>query len=143
MATCADALVEAFRLARSEAMTRKVAVTVCKSVNTQGTPPACAESTAEWPDGWVVFVDGGTIGTIEAADKVISTSSSGGAIDTVSERPIRVASVTFNPLGPITGPTGTLEVHIASSLSRGSFGRVVCLSILGRAHVSKSGACQP
>lgn len=142
VATSADELVGAFHLARSEALTRHMSVTVCKSANTQATPPACAGSAAEWPDGWVVFVDGGTIGRIEAADKVISTGRSDGAIDTVSERPVRVAAITFNPVGPVTGPTGILEVHIASSLSRGSFERVICLSILGRAHVSKTGACQ-
>jgi len=142
VATAADALAEAFHLARTEAIARKAQVTICKSASTRGAPPECAGSSAEWSEGWVVFVDHGTIGRIEAADEVISTGSSVAAIATFSERPAQVGSVTFSPLGPVTGPTGTLEVHIASPLSRGTFERVVCLSILGRAHVSKSGACQ-
>ena len=142
VATGADALLEALHLARMEALARNAQVTICKSANAQDANPTCAGSSAEWPEGWVVFVDHGTVGVIEASDRVISTGRAAGAIDAVSERPTRVASVTFNPVGPITGPTSTLEVHIASTLSRGSFERVVCLSILGRAHVSKSGACQ-
>lgn len=142
VATGADALLEALHLARMEALARHAQVTICKSANSQDALPTCSGSSAEWPEGWVVFEDNGTLGTIDAADKVISTGRAAGAIDAISERPVRFASVTFNPVGPITGPTTPLELHIASSLSRGSFERVVCLSILGRAHVSKSGACQ-
>lgn len=142
VANGADALLEAFHLARMEALARNAQVTICKSANTGDAHPECAESSAEWPAGWVVFEDKGTVGMIDAADKVIAKGRAPVPIEAVSEQPARAAAVTFNPVGPITGPTGTLEVHIASSLSRGSFERVVCLSILGRAHVSKSGACQ-
>jgi len=141
VAAGADALLEAFHLARSEALVRKVSVTICKTANTQAPLPACAGSAAEWPQGWVVFVDQGTIGVVDAFDKVIARGRPLGAID-VEERPTRLASVTFNPVGPIAGPASTLEVHITSPLSRGSFERVICLSLLGRAHVSKSGGCQ-
>jgi type IV fimbrial biogenesis protein FimT len=142
VAAGADALLEAFHLARTEALARNVSVTICKSVRTRDAGPACAGSDAEWPNGWIVFVDQGAIGTIETADKVIATGQSVGPIDAVSEKPAPTAFITFNPVGPISGPTRSLEVHISSSLSRGSFERVICLSLLGRAHVSKSGACQ-
>jgi type IV fimbrial biogenesis protein FimT len=141
--TGADALLEAFHLARMEALARNAQVTVCKQASPRDAFPGCAQSSAQWSEGWVVFVDGGTIGKIDAADEVISTGRAAGTIDAISERPMPVASITFNPVGPITGPASHLEVRIASSLSRGSFERVVCLSLLGRAHVSKSGACQP
>ena len=142
VASAADALLEAFHLARTEALARNAQVTICKSANTRDEHPECAESSAEWPEGWVVFEDNGTIGKIDAADKVISRGRVAATVDAVSVKPARAASVTFHPVGPVTGPGSTLEVHIESSLSRGSFERVVCLSILGRAHVSKSGACQ-
>lgn len=142
VANAADALLEAFHLARMEAFARNAQVTICKSANTRDEHPQCAESAAEWPEGWVVFEDNGTIGMIDAADKVISKGRAAVNVDAVSERPARAVSITFNPVGPITGPSSTLEVHLAASLSRGSFERAVCLSILGRAHVSKSGACQ-
>ena len=141
VANGADALLEAFHLARMEALARNAQVTICKSSNTKDLLPACAGSSAEWPEGWIVFEDKGTVGMIDAADKVIARGRLAVAVDKVSERPARAATVTFHPVGPITGPTGTLEVHISSSSSGGSFERVVCLSILGRAHVSKSGAC--
>lgn len=141
VAAGADALLEALNTARMEALNRKAPVTICKSSNADDDRPACAENSANWPEGWVVFVDHGTLGTIEAADKVIARGRSEGKIDAVTEKPMRLASITFNPVGPVTGPTSTLEVHLAAFLSRGTFERVICLSVLGRAHVAKSGSC--
>jgi type IV fimbrial biogenesis protein FimT len=138
----ADALLKALHTARTEALTRNAQVTICKSSSSQDRLPACAESTAEWSEGWVVFLDGGAIGTIEASDKVISTGRLGGKIESVTERPTRLASITFNPVGPITGPTGNLEVHLASPVKHGTFERVICLSVLGRAHIAKTGSCK-
>ena len=138
----ADALLEALHTARMEALARNAQVTICKSSNALDEFPKCADSAARWPEGWVVFVDGGTIGSIEPADKVISKGRSAAKVDAVTERPTPLASITFNPVGPITGPTSTVEVHLAASLAGGTFERVICLSILGRAHLAKSGPCQ-
>jgi len=136
----ADALLEALHAARMEAWTRNTQVTICKSSGGDGRP-TCAESSAEWPGGWIVFEDRGAIGTIEASDRIIFVGQAHEGIESVIERPSRFASITFNPVGPITGPGGPLEVHLASSSVGGKFERVICLSILGRAHVAKSGSC--
>lgn len=135
----ADALLEALHAARMEALARNTQVTICKSARGDGLL-MCAESSAEWPGGWIVFEDRGAIGTLEASDRIIFTGHAHEGIESVIERPTRFASITFNPVGPITGPGGPLEVHLASSVG-GKFERVICLSILGRAHVAKSGSC--
>jgi type IV fimbrial biogenesis protein FimT len=139
--TGADAFLEALHTARMQALKQNAQVTICKSPNALDPSPTCAQSSAEWTEGWVVFVDRGTIGNIEASDKVISKGRPSGKIESVTERPARLASITFNPVGPITGPAGNLEVHLASSLTRGSFERVICLSVLGRAYVAKGSSC--
>ena len=142
VAAGADALLEALNTARMEALNRNAQVTICKSSSSRGRFPTCVDSTAEWSEGWVVFLDRGAIGAIDPSDKVISTGRSSGKVESVSERPTRLASITFNPVGPITGPTATLEVRLASSVTQGTFERVICLSVLGRAHIAKAGSCE-
>jgi type IV fimbrial biogenesis protein FimT len=69
-------LTAAFNLARSEAITRGQTVTVCRSADTD-TPidndadptegPICAtDAGTGWNDGWLVFVDLDTDGTVDA-----------------------------------------------------------------------------
>jgi type IV fimbrial biogenesis protein FimT len=66
-------LVTAFTLARSEALKRSTAVSVCASSN--GT--SCVSTTAtNWAVGWIVFTDaGGTAGSVDTAsgDTVVQT----------------------------------------------------------------------
>lgn len=137
----ADALVGALRTARMEALRRNAPVTICKSAWPEQPGAGCADSSAEWPDGWVVFVDEGVVGAIDGTDRVISTGRVGGPIDSVSEQPTRIAAITFHPVGPVAGPAGTHEVRLASALSHGTFSRVICVSLLGRTSSMSAGNC--
>jgi type IV fimbrial biogenesis protein FimT len=59
-------------LTRSEAVKRNTRVTMCKSNNGTSclvSPPA--DLTASWQTGWIVFVDGGTAGTIDGTDSIL------------------------------------------------------------------------
>ena len=58
--------VTALHLARSEALKRNTTITLCKSSN--GT--TCAV-TGDWSQGWIVFTDSGTIGTVDGSDQVL------------------------------------------------------------------------
>jgi len=61
-------LISAVNFARSEAVKRGVRVTVCKSANPGAAAPVCS-TTANWRDGWLVFVDNsGTVGTFDSTD---------------------------------------------------------------------------
>lgn len=62
----ANDFMAALGLARSEAIKRATRVTICKSANST----ACATS-GNWEQGWIVFVDGGTAGTVDGADAVL------------------------------------------------------------------------
>ncbi|TFZ02520.1 hypothetical protein EZ313_14765 [Ramlibacter henchirensis] len=142
VAAGAEALVEALNTARMEALSRNAQVTICKSSNPHAAVPTCAGNTADWPEGWIIFVDQSAIGALDSTDRVIAGGRADGRIETVVETPTRLASVTFNPLGPITGSPGTVEIRLTSALSDGTFERVICLSVLGRASVTRSGVCQ-
>lgn len=60
-------LASALAFARSEAVKRATRVTVCKSANTGASSPICSAG-ASWQDGWIVFVDGATAGTVDGTD---------------------------------------------------------------------------
>ncbi|MGX2042135.1 GspH/FimT family pseudopilin [Methylocaldum sp. MU1018] len=70
LATQANQLVTSLNLARSEAVKRSVRVTICKSADPAAAPPSCATS-GGWEQGWMVFVDGGTKGTVDTRDTIL------------------------------------------------------------------------
>lgn len=74
LSSASTELVGALSMARSEAIKRVTTVTVCKSAN----GVACTTA-GGWDQGWIVFVDGNTQGTIDGV---------GAAADT----PLRVGS---------------------------------------------------
>lgn len=67
----ANALVGALNLARSEAITRGAPVSVCPVVDASLAAPVCAAATSAWVNGWMVFSDGGTAGTVDGTDERI------------------------------------------------------------------------
>lgn len=56
IAALTNELVTALQMARSEAVTRGTSVTVCKSNDISDPMPTC-KSSANWKDGWRVYVD--------------------------------------------------------------------------------------
>ena len=62
-----NAFVAALNLARIEAIKRNARVTLCKTADPNATEPNCAAS-ASWNQGAIVFVDRGTVGTVESGD---------------------------------------------------------------------------
>jgi type IV fimbrial biogenesis protein FimT len=66
MTATANDMLGAMKLTRSEAVKRNTRVTMCNSSN--GT--ACA-ATGNWQAGWIVFVDGGTVGSIDTGDEIV------------------------------------------------------------------------
>ena len=54
------------QLARSEAIKRNATVSLCKSSNGS----SCTTS-GTWAQGWIIFVDGGTTGTVDGTDIIL------------------------------------------------------------------------
>lgn len=70
LAAVTNDLVSAIQLARSEAVKRGTRVTVCKTDDAMAAMPVC-NTAASWQQGWLVFVDGGVRGVVDAGDIVL------------------------------------------------------------------------
>ena len=66
MTASANDILGALKLTRSEAVKRNTRVTMCNS----STGTACA-ATGNWHAGWIVFVDNGTVGTVDTGDEIV------------------------------------------------------------------------
>lgn len=66
----ANDLLASLKYTRSEAVKRNARVTMCKKAS-DDTCVTTATATASWQGGWLVFVDGGTVGTIDGADTIL------------------------------------------------------------------------
>ena len=75
LAAVTNNLVSSLQLARSEAIKRGQRVTVCKTSDAMAITPTC-DASASWREGWLVFVDGGTRGVIEAGDTLLRAQES-------------------------------------------------------------------
>lgn len=128
-------LVSALAIARSEAIKRGSVVTVCKTSNPDTASPTCATG-ANWVDGWVVFTDGGTRGTIDGTDirlKVQQPGSTGGPTITPSNSFLNFvsyggagAAVVNNSVReiPTTGTFTTCLNNVSRVIDIGLSGRV-------------------
>lgn len=66
----ANDLLASLKYTRSEAVKRNARVSMCKKAS-DNTCAATATTTASWQAGWLVFVDGGAVGTIDGTDTIL------------------------------------------------------------------------
>jgi type IV fimbrial biogenesis protein FimT len=61
------------RLARSEAMSRGVPVSLCRSDAPEAAAPSCSAGAPAtgWASGWLMFIDRGARGSVDASDVVL------------------------------------------------------------------------
>ncbi|MEP6502376.1 MAG: GspH/FimT family pseudopilin [Betaproteobacteria bacterium] len=128
----------ALRFARSEAMKRGVAVTLCAAAP-QPQASACQVGRhADWRFGWVVFVDGGRRGTLEAGDTVLRVQQalqrSGGVAGTR-------AGISFTAAGYSTDASSHfLFSPPAEAAADAPPPVLVCVSKQGRPRLAGAGA---
>lgn len=136
VAAVTNDLVSTLQLARSEAIKRGMRVTVCKTSNPANAMPAC-DYAAGWHQGWLVFVDGGTRGILDAQDELIRIEQNN--LNGARISPSNFHNyVSYLPSGMSQGPNnlgnGTFEICLAHMQ------RKVILSVTGRIR-SSSGSC--
>lgn len=126
-------LTTAIKLARSEAMKRSGAISICP-MPAAATAPGCEAKTDEksWQHGWMVFIDypnsAGALGTFDQGDTPLLTEQTprSKSIETSST----VGSISFMPLGISTGTSTTFTVGEGAPCKKVQF------AITGRALVS-------
>ncbi|HUX29636.1 MAG TPA: GspH/FimT family pseudopilin [Thiobacillus sp.] len=115
LAAVTNDLVSALHLARSEAITRRMRVTVCKTSNAMAETPAC-DTTAGWQQGWLVFIDGGTKGVIDSGDTVLRVQGSASTAVTITTGTNYGSFISYRPSGVSQGShvaNGTVHVCVA------------------------------
>jgi type IV fimbrial biogenesis protein FimT len=125
LSSYANNFVASLHLARSEAIKRNAAVTLC--VSTNGT--SCASG--GWEQGWIVrAADGTVIQRQQALPTGLKVTEAGGA-----------ASLSFQPSG--VGATSATVTICRATPTVGGQERVVSISATGQATVSRTtaGAC--
>ena len=135
LAAVTNGLVSAIQLARSEAVKRGTRVTVCKSGNAMDATPSC-DVEAAWQHGWLVFVDGGTPGTIDAGDTLLRVQD--GAAQATITAGNYADSISYLPSGVSQGSTGlangTFRICVMGNR------RDIIINRTGRVRLDK-GAC--
>lgn len=136
----ADALGSALRLARSEAIKRGQAVTVCASQDPEAATPQCIQGNAtNWATGWLIFVDRNTIGQLDGNDPVLKVQPTFRATGTMNNN--QTATITYRANGmvfPVVNSTFTVMPDSKDSpAALADEIRCVTLSSAGRARISK------
>lgn len=134
LAAVTNDLMTALHLARSEAITHGVRVTVCK---TGGSSASCS-ATGDWTLGWMVFVDGGTQGVVDGDDVLLQSSAGGSsAVSVVGNNYSRYIS--YLPTGASRSTNGLPNGSFA--ICAGNAGRDIVINAAGRARLAPPGNC--
>lgn len=119
----ADSMLASLALARNESITQNLRVTLCPSSN--GT--SC---TGTWSQGWIVFRDGGTAGTVDGSDTVMRAFSSKKNVS-VSMSSNFSSYVSFLPTGRSLGSGGATTGGTVT-VSGGNLTRTINVCTTGR-----------
>ena len=134
--TQANGLLADFQLARNNSVTQGLPVSVCASSDTANASPTC--STTTWSSGRIVFTDANGNGTVDAGDTLLRISEPlSGSNSLVAANLTSGGIIQFRPSGMPAGITGsTIATFTLCDDRPGPFGRVVNVSLTGRASVA-------
>ena len=145
--TATNTLIAHLALARSEAITRRVSVALCRSADPAAVAPVCGGTANTWTTGWLVFANGGGESP---------PTFDGGVQDVL----IKVGEGLTGNLQLVSNGTGNTHIEydidgtstvgfgntasFALCDSRGeSFGRQVDIDELGRAELQRADSANP
>jgi type IV fimbrial biogenesis protein FimT len=134
----ADSLVSDMRFARSEALKRSTRTVICRSTNNT----ACAAGVGSWSDGWIVFVDMNSNGTVDAGDDLVRVQQALPNIATIQQdsNPGSTRQIfRYEPTGWARTADSTFNFTPSGSVPQGST-RLVCVSLNGRPALRAEGA---
>ncbi|HEX8740338.1 MAG TPA: GspH/FimT family pseudopilin [Casimicrobiaceae bacterium] len=133
----ADALADAFLLARSEAIRRGGRVAVCPR-----SADRCDPRPAGWERGWLVFADENRNGIRDAGEPVVALENAASEAVTVrGNRPV-ADYVSYTSTGQLRRIDGALQMGTFVVCRRGLPGRKVVLASGGRVRIAPAdGMC--
>jgi type IV fimbrial biogenesis protein FimT len=128
----------ALRFARSEALKRGSAVTVCAAVP-PGAPPGCQGArAADWRSGWIVFADRQRPGVLDGHESVLRIQQpllrTGGVAGTRG-------SISFTAAGFSTDGASHYLFSAPAQAIDAPPAVMVCVSKQGRPRLASAGAC--
>lgn len=140
----ANTLTSAIWYARSEAVARGSAVSICRAASADLN--SCGAAGSDWSTGWIVFADGGALGQINPGDARLRVFS---AVDTgyeilanAGDGGAGFAALTWGSTGELVNRPagdGMPRLTVKSKVSsEASMSRLVCLSASGRARLSSA-----
>ncbi|MBA2408604.1 MAG: GspH/FimT family pseudopilin [Gammaproteobacteria bacterium] len=135
MAANANEFIAALNLARSEAIKRGVAVTLCKD---GGSASAC-NNAANWEAGWIVFSDLNGDGVVDAGDEVLRVYPALDSGYTFNGNNNVTNRVTYNRRG--MGTNGTLVM--CDDRGFGEHARAIGIARTGRAQAEHATEADP
>lgn len=128
----------ALRFARSEALKRGSAVTVCAAVPDGAAPGCRGPSAADWRSGWIVFADRKRSGVLEALDPLLRIQQpllrTGGVAGTRG-------SISFTAAGFSTDASSHYLFSPPAETVDAPPAVMVCVSKQGRPRLAGAGAC--
>jgi len=130
-------LVAALNFARSEAIKRGVAVTVCKTANPDNASPTCTTA-GGWQTGWLTFTDPTNRGTVDNGETRLRVKQPTGGAGTIDGGTEFSNYITYLPGGDYEGnggTNGTLTVCV------GGVKRDIAVKNTGHVHIGK-GTCE-
>lgn len=136
LATATNGFVAALQLARSEAITRSKTVTLCKSNDVSDSTPSCNTS-ANWQDGWVVFVDSDKDGTLDSGEEILRVQQALNGNTAIDGKTNFANFIKFNNAGISKGSSfsnGSFEVTSSSD------SRCIRINNIGRIR-TQTGSC--
>lgn len=131
----ANALVGALALARNEAVTRGIPVSVCSSTDNE----TCADA-LDWGTGWIVFTDGNApVGSVDGGAQPDTVLRALPALRTGSDLVADANFVAYAATGFLsTGAGATFDLDIAECTE--NHNRTITVNLQGRAAVAHT-AC--
>jgi len=121
IASQANELISAMAIARSEAIKRKVSITVCNSSDS-------ATCSGGWNQGWLAFIDTDNDGTVDTGETILRVWGGFSGGSTITTVPAGVSTVLFDRLG---GANNTVVFQLRIPNCRGDKARNITLRTTG------------
>ena len=125
--------------ARSEAVTRSMQITVCKSANSSAVLPACTAA-GSWDQGWITFTDStaaGTIGVVDAGENILRIHAALEGNIGLTQDANFSNWIGYLPSGASSGNGGVAQGSF--TLCHPPYARVLTINATGRINLSKAG----